>query len=41
MIMHHLVREQVIPAWLSCLPIKNDLIEAKLVHEQLCAMLEK
>ncbi|XP_066397593.1 uncharacterized protein [Miscanthus floridulus] len=32
---------QVIPAWLSCLPIKNDLIEAKLVHEQLCAMLEK
>ncbi|GJN23631.1 hypothetical protein PR202_gb11295 [Eleusine coracana subsp. coracana] len=32
---------QVIPAWLSCLPIKNDLIEAKLVHEQLCVMLEK
>ncbi|KAG2546633.1 hypothetical protein PVAP13_9KG037200 [Panicum virgatum] len=32
---------QVIPAWLSCLPLKNDLIEAKLVHEQLCAMLEK
>ncbi|XP_062212132.1 uncharacterized protein LOC133913097 [Phragmites australis] len=32
---------QVIPAWLSCLPIKNDLIEAKLVHEHLCAMLEK
>ncbi|KAF8681903.1 hypothetical protein HU200_045352 [Digitaria exilis] len=32
---------QVIPAWLSCLPIKNDLIEAKLVHEQLCEMLEK
>ncbi|KAF0913161.1 hypothetical protein E2562_020287 [Oryza meyeriana var. granulata] len=32
---------QVIPAWLSCLPIKNDLIEAKIVHEQLCMMLEK
>ncbi|KAG8062221.1 hypothetical protein GUJ93_ZPchr0003g18203 [Zizania palustris] len=32
---------QVIPAWLSCLPIKNDLIEAKIVHEQFCAMLEK
>ncbi|ONM08183.1 ARM repeat superfamily protein [Zea mays] len=32
---------QVIPAWLSCLPIKNDLIEAKLVHEQLCVMLEQ
>nr|AAX95644.1 HEAT repeat, putative [Oryza sativa Japonica Group] len=32
---------QVVPAWLSCLPIKNDLIEAKIVHEQLCTMLEK
>ncbi|VAH95341.1 unnamed protein product [Triticum turgidum subsp. durum] len=32
---------QVIPAWLSCLPLKNDLVEAKIVHEQMCAMLEK
>ncbi|KAI3865039.1 hypothetical protein MKX03_012193 [Papaver bracteatum] len=31
---------QVIPAWLSCLPIKGDLIEAKLVHDQLCLMIE-
>ncbi|KAJ9179894.1 hypothetical protein P3X46_008207 [Hevea brasiliensis] len=32
---------QVVPAWLSCLPIKNDLIEAKLVHDQLCSMVER
>lgn len=32
---------QVIPAWLSCLPIKGDLIEAKIVHEQLCSMVER
>ncbi|CAN6454217.1 unnamed protein product [Victoria cruziana] len=32
---------QVIPAWLSCLPIKGDLIEAKLVHDQLCSMVER
>ncbi|KAL3529778.1 hypothetical protein ACH5RR_009100 [Cinchona calisaya] len=32
---------QVVPAWLSCLPIKGDLIEAKVVHEQLCAMVER
>ncbi|ONK65481.1 uncharacterized protein A4U43_C07F37550 [Asparagus officinalis] len=32
---------QIIPAWLSCLPIKNDLIEAKIVHEQLCFMVER
>ncbi|XP_057956475.1 uncharacterized protein LOC131149758 [Malania oleifera] len=31
---------QVIPAWLSCLPIKGDLIEAKVVHDQLCSMVE-
>lgn len=31
---------QVVPAWLSCLPIKGDLIEAKVVHDQLCAMVE-
>ncbi|KAF9614584.1 hypothetical protein IFM89_019367 [Coptis chinensis] len=30
----------VVPAWLSCLPIKGDLIEAKLVHDQLCSMVE-
>ncbi|KAJ9131896.1 hypothetical protein P3X46_034799 [Hevea brasiliensis] len=32
---------QVFPAWLSCLPIKSDLIEAKLVHDQLCSMVER
>lgn len=32
---------QIVPAWLSCLPIKGDLIEAKVVHDQLCAMLER
>lgn len=32
---------QVVPAWLSCLPIKGDLIEAKLVHDQLCSMVER
>ncbi|XP_042385378.1 importin-5-like [Zingiber officinale] len=32
---------KVVPAWLSCLPIKNDLIEAKIVHEQLCSMVER
>jgi len=31
----------VVPAWLSCLPIKGDLIEAKIVHEQLCSMVER
>ncbi|KAK9058540.1 hypothetical protein SSX86_023382 [Deinandra increscens subsp. villosa] len=32
---------QVIPAWLSCLPIKDDLIEAKSVHDLLCSMIER
>ncbi|KAD4384200.1 hypothetical protein E3N88_24368 [Mikania micrantha] len=32
---------QLIPAWLSCLPIKGDLIEAKVVHELLCLMVER
>ncbi|XP_057982849.1 uncharacterized protein LOC131167857 [Malania oleifera] len=32
---------QVVPVWLSCLPIKNDLIEAKVVHDQLCSMVER
>nr|GMD21565.1 importin-5-like [Ipomoea batatas] len=31
---------QVVPAWLHCLPIKGDLIEAKVVHDQLCSMVE-
>ncbi|KAK9272999.1 hypothetical protein L1049_017806 [Liquidambar formosana] len=31
---------QVVPAWLNCLPIKGDLIEAKVVHDQLCSMVE-
>ncbi|KAL1540937.1 importin-5-like [Salvia divinorum] len=32
---------QVIPAWLNCLPIKSDIIEAKVVHDQLCSMVER
>ncbi|KAK1356183.1 TOG domain-containing protein [Heracleum sosnowskyi] len=32
---------QVLPAWLSCLPLKGDLIEAKVVHDQLCSMVER
>ncbi|KAK2641516.1 hypothetical protein Ddye_023279 [Dipteronia dyeriana] len=32
---------QVVPAWLNCLPIKGDLIEAKVVHDQLCSMVER
>ncbi|XP_076913709.1 uncharacterized protein LOC143572424 isoform X2 [Bidens hawaiensis] len=32
---------QIVPAWLSCLPIKGDLIEAKVVHELLCSMVER
>ncbi|KAL8159533.1 hypothetical protein V2J09_001070 [Rumex salicifolius] len=32
---------QVIPAWLGCLPIKGDLVEAKVVHDQLCSMVER
>ncbi|KAK6945426.1 hypothetical protein RJ641_026528 [Dillenia turbinata] len=32
---------QVVPAWLGCLPIKGDLIEAKIVHEQLSSMVER
>lgn len=32
---------QLVPAWLSCLPIKGDLIEAKIVHDQLCSMVER
>ncbi|RZC82848.1 hypothetical protein C5167_045640, partial [Papaver somniferum] len=31
---------QVVPAWLSCLPVKGDIIEAKVVHDQLCSMVE-
>ncbi|KAL8136315.1 hypothetical protein V2J09_002316 [Rumex salicifolius] len=32
---------QVLPAWLNCLPIKGDLIEAKVVHDLLCSMVER
>ncbi|XP_057437723.1 uncharacterized protein LOC130729888 [Lotus japonicus] len=32
---------QVVPAWLSCLPLKGDLIEARVVHDQLCSMVER
>ncbi|KAJ9695633.1 hypothetical protein PVL29_010892 [Vitis rotundifolia] len=32
---------QIVPAWLSCLPLKGDLIEAKVVHGQLCSMVER
>ncbi|XP_028790376.1 importin-5 [Neltuma alba] len=32
---------QLVPVWLNCLPIKGDLIEAKVVHDQLCSMVER
>ncbi|KAJ8770124.1 hypothetical protein K2173_011219 [Erythroxylum novogranatense] len=32
---------QVVPAWLNCLPITSDLIEAKFVHDRLCSMVER
>ncbi|KAK1270773.1 hypothetical protein QJS04_geneDACA007480 [Acorus gramineus] len=31
---------KVVPAWLDCFPIQGDLIEAKVVHDQLCTMVE-
>ncbi|KAK4736398.1 hypothetical protein R3W88_000095 [Solanum pinnatisectum] len=31
---------EVVPAWLNCLPIKADLIEAQAIHDQLCSMVE-
>ncbi|XP_058752323.1 uncharacterized protein LOC131625485 [Vicia villosa] len=30
-----------VPAWLSFLPLKNDLDEAKIMHEQLCLMVAR
>lgn len=30
-----------IPAWLSFLPLKEDLVEAKIMHEQLCSMVAR
>ncbi|KAK1316892.1 hypothetical protein QJS10_CPA05g01772 [Acorus calamus] len=32
---------QVVPAWLGCFPIKGDLIEAKVVHDQLSTMVKR
>ena len=32
---------QIVPMWLNCLPIKGDQIEAKVVHEQFCSMVER
>ncbi|GAB4851477.1 Importin-5 [Ancistrocladus abbreviatus] len=32
---------QVVPLWLNCLPIRDDVAEAKYVHEQLCSMVER
>ncbi|XP_027335605.1 uncharacterized protein LOC113849710 [Abrus precatorius] len=32
---------KIVPAWLSFLPLKNDLIEAKVMHEQLCLMVAR
>ncbi|KAL2333194.1 hypothetical protein Fmac_014407 [Flemingia macrophylla] len=32
---------KMVPAWLSFLPLTNDLIEAKLMHEQLCLMVSR
>ncbi|KAF2290504.1 hypothetical protein GH714_014161 [Hevea brasiliensis] len=35
------IGKNLVPTWLSFLPIKNDLTEAKSVHEQLCLMVER
>ncbi|XP_070018413.1 uncharacterized protein [Nicotiana sylvestris] len=32
---------QIIPSWLNCLPIKEDTVKAKVVHKQLCSMVER
>ncbi|KAM3217882.1 hypothetical protein P3L10_022411 [Capsicum annuum] len=32
---------QIIPTWLNCLPIKDDVYEAKAVLNQLCSMVER
>ncbi|KAH0784053.1 hypothetical protein KY290_003651 [Solanum tuberosum] len=32
---------QIIPAWLNCLPIKDDMNKAKTVLDQLCSMVER
>ncbi|KAK7387362.1 hypothetical protein VNO78_28107 [Psophocarpus tetragonolobus] len=32
---------RMVPAWLNFLPLKNDLIEAKIMHEQLCLMVAR
>jgi len=32
--------EQVVPQWLSCLPLTEDCVEARVVHAQLVRMLE-
>nr|KYP76005.1 Importin-5 [Cajanus cajan] len=32
---------KIVPAWLSFLPLENDLIEAKVMHEQLCLMVSR
>tara|TARA_B100001540_G_C15271343_1_gene401624 strand:- start:24 stop:545 length:522 start_codon:yes stop_codon:yes gene_type:complete len=33
--------ESVVPQWLQCLPLTEDKVEARAVHEQLVRMLEK
>ncbi|CAL0308950.1 unnamed protein product [Lupinus luteus] len=32
---------RIVPSWLSLLPLKEDLIEAKVMHEQLCLMVSR
>ena len=32
--------DQVVPQWLSCLPLREDTVEARVVHAQLVRMLE-
>ncbi|GAU22441.1 hypothetical protein TSUD_123280 [Trifolium subterraneum] len=31
-------RSSIVPVWLSFFPLKDDLVEAKIMHEQLCLM---
>ncbi|KAJ4815234.1 ARM repeat superfamily protein [Rhynchospora pubera] len=34
------VKAKAVVTWLNCLPIRHDIGEAKVVHEQLCSMVE-
>ncbi|KAJ3697766.1 hypothetical protein LUZ61_001471 [Rhynchospora tenuis] len=35
------IKAKAVATWLNCLPIRHDIGEAKVVHEQLCSMVER